>query len=83
MDFSSEWTEFVFLDCTFFPFFVLSYYSENGEELDEPEKRELTLLKRLRLPTDEDCKKLGPLPNSQNGSDHYHLEAKFRWHFNK
>ncbi|XP_065564074.1 protein angel homolog 2-like [Artemia franciscana] len=58
-------------------------YSENGEELDEPEKRELTLLKRLRLPTDEDCKKLGPLPNSQNGSDHYHLEAKFRWHFNK
>jgi len=35
-------------------------YSENEEKLDKPEQRELTLLGRLRLPTNKDCLKTGP-----------------------
>ncbi|XP_065559390.1 protein angel homolog 2-like [Artemia franciscana] len=54
-------------------------YSNIDEKLKKHEKQELILLERLRLPTYKDCLKIGPLPNSQNGSDHYYLEARFRW----
>ena len=54
-------------------------YSNIDEKFNKHEKQELILLERLRLPTYRDCLKIGPLPNSQNGSDHYYLEARFRW----
>ncbi|XP_014370122.2 protein angel isoform X1 [Papilio machaon] len=37
----------------------------------------LRLLERLRLPTEEECMKMGPLPNHVYGSDHLALAALF------
>ncbi|XP_065579602.1 protein angel homolog 2-like [Artemia franciscana] len=58
-------------------------YSNIDEKFNKQETQELILLERLRLPTNKDCLEIDSLPNSQNGSGHYHLEAKFRWNCEK
>lgn len=37
----------------------------------------LKLLQNLRLPSEEDCMLIGPIPNSKQGSDHYPVVTTF------
>lgn len=37
----------------------------------------LKLLANYQLPTINECKQCGPIPNEFNGSDHYSVAAKF------